>query len=241
MSRTRHRDRGDLSPKMSKRAVLDGLRSMPYYKNYAAASGAVHNISCHEDAVKDIFIKHGLVECPKPLKDAIPPNNFVTQPYGPQRNPDFLVRFGCETIYKFECKSTDKNSTKPVYNSGGIKQDTIYVYSAARYNKTVIYVGGDVCSMEQQILIDELIQRQKELEIEYNEKLKAADVNKRGVSYYTRPMICQSGVAELTDYFTHPHRARCELRVYDFMNAEPQEAPEPPPQSLEEARHCLSV
>jgi hypothetical protein len=98
-----------------------------------------------------------------------------------------------------------------------------------------------VCSMEQQILIDELIQRQKELEIEYKEKLKAVDVNKRGISYYTRPMICQSGVAELTDYFTHPHRARCEMRVYDFMNAEPQEAPEPPPQSLEEARHCLSV
>jgi hypothetical protein len=85
--------------------------------------------------------------------------------------------------------------------------------------------------MDQQKLIDELIQRQKELEIEYNKKIKAVDVNKRGVSYYTRPMIGQSGRADLTDYFIHADRERCELRVYEFMNAEPQEAPEPPPQS----------
>lgn len=215
---------------MSKRAVLDDLRRMPYFKNYAATSGAVHNISKHEDAVKDIFIKNSLIEHPAALKNAIPINSFVSQPNGQQNSPDFLVRFGCDAVYKFECKSTDKNTTKPVYNSGGIKQDTIYVYSAARYNKTTVYVGGDVCSMEQQRLIDELIQRQKELEIEYNNKLKAVDVNRRGVSYYTRPMIGQKGAAEITDYFTHPDREKCELRVYEFMNAEPLATPEQPPQ-----------
>jgi hypothetical protein len=73
--------------------------------------------------------------------------------------------------------------------------------------------------MGQKRLLDELLQRQKELEIEYNEKLKAADVNKRGISYYTRPMITQSGGAEFNDYFTHHDRERCELRVYEFMNA----------------------
>ena len=218
-------------PKMSKRAVLDDLRRMPYFKNYAASSGAIHSISGHEDAVKDVFIKNGLGECPKTLKGAIPPNSFVSQPNGSQKSPDFIVRFGCDSVYNFECKSTAKNATKPVYNSGGIKQDVIYVYSSERYNKTIIYVGGDVCSMEQQRLIDELIQRQKELEAEYNEKIKAVDVNKRGVAYYTRPMIVQTGSAHLTDYFIHSDRERCELRVYEFMNAEPQEAPAPQPQS----------
>jgi len=33
------------------RKITSDLLSMPYYKNYAAASGAVHNISNHEDAV----------------------------------------------------------------------------------------------------------------------------------------------------------------------------------------------
>ena len=89
---------------MSKCAVLDDLRRMPYFKNYAAASGAVHAITGHEDAVKDIFLKNGLVECPTAFKKAIPLNSFVSQPNGSQKSPDFLVRFGCETIYKFECK-----------------------------------------------------------------------------------------------------------------------------------------
>ena len=215
---------------MSKRAVLDDLRRMPYFKNYAAASGAVHTITGHEDAVKDIFVKNGLVECQRDIKREIPPNSFVSQPNGSQKSPDFLVRFGCDRVYKFECKSTDKNSAKPVYNSGGIKQDVIYVYSGAKYDSTTIYVGGDVCSMEQQSLIDELIQRQKALEIEFNNRLKAADVNKRGVSYYTRPMITQAGGADVTDYFKHPDRERCELRVYEFMNAELPVTPAQPPQ-----------
>jgi len=225
-----------LIPKMSKRDVLDDLRNMPYFKNYAATSGAVHNISKHEDAVKDIFIKHGLREHaknakPKKTPYMLPPMSFVFQPYGPQNNPDFLVRFVCDNIYKFECKSTDKKTTNPVYNGGGIKQDFIYVYSAAKYNKTTLYIGGDVCSLEQQRLIDELFQRQNELAEEYNSRIKEADVTRRGVYYYTRPMISQRGGAELTDYFTHPDRKRCELRVYDFMNAEPPEEPEPQPQS----------
>jgi len=219
-----------LIPKMSKREVLDDLRNMPYFKNYAATSGAVHNISKHEDAVKDIFIKHGLREHSKTQKHTLPPMSFVSQPNGTQKGPDFLVRFGCHVVYNFECKSTDNNST-PLYNSGGIKQDFIYVYSAAKYNKTTLYIGGDVCSLEQQRLIDELVQRQNELAKEYNSRIKEADVTRRGVYYYTRPMISQRGGAELTDYFTHPDRKRCELRVYDFMNAEPPEEPEPQPQS----------
>ena len=35
---------------------------MPYYKNYAAVSGAVHNISHHEDAVRDILISEGITQ-----------------------------------------------------------------------------------------------------------------------------------------------------------------------------------
>ena len=46
---------------MSKmKEILEDILTMPYYKNYAAASGAVHNIAKHEDAVEDKFVKHGL-------------------------------------------------------------------------------------------------------------------------------------------------------------------------------------
>jgi hypothetical protein len=46
------------------------LKQMPYYKNYAAASGKVHNISDHEDAVKDVIIQNGFTAyVPKIAKD----------------------------------------------------------------------------------------------------------------------------------------------------------------------------
>ena len=32
--------------------LLNGIKAMPYFKNYAAASGAVHNIASHENAVE---------------------------------------------------------------------------------------------------------------------------------------------------------------------------------------------
>ena len=79
-------------------------------------------------------------------------------------------------------------------------------------------VGKDVLSIEQQKLIDELIMKQRELEKEYNEKLKAIDVNHRGISYYTRPMIQQCGGAQYTNYFKHAEKEKCEENVYKFMN-----------------------
>ena len=42
--------------------MCSDLKQMPYYKNYAAASGKVHNISNHEDAVKDVIIQNGFSE-----------------------------------------------------------------------------------------------------------------------------------------------------------------------------------
>jgi hypothetical protein len=42
--------------------ILDDFNKMPYYKNYAAASGNVHNISKHEDAVNDVLKQNGFYE-----------------------------------------------------------------------------------------------------------------------------------------------------------------------------------
>ena len=39
--------------------ICNDFNQMPYYKNYAAASGNVHNISDHEDAVNDVLKQNG--------------------------------------------------------------------------------------------------------------------------------------------------------------------------------------
>lgn len=39
--------------------VIQDLFNMPYYKNYAACSGKVHNLANHESAIEDNLISHG--------------------------------------------------------------------------------------------------------------------------------------------------------------------------------------
>ena len=195
--------------------IIDDLLAMPYYKNYAATSGAVHNISKHEDAVKDILIKRGLSECDQSKKKTLPPMSFVSQPNGPNKSPDFLVRFGGPKIFSLECKSVA--DSKPLYNSGGISSEYIYIFSSQKHKKTTLYLGRDICSREQREIIGELIIKQRLIEDEYNDKLRTADIYGRGVSYYTRPMICQSGKSNLTNYFTHADRELCEQRVREYV------------------------
>lgn len=212
--------------------IFHMLKDMPYFRNYSAASGNVHNVSKHEDAVKDIFLHSGLIEfipyqklSKKKVEEAlntnvntidIMPYCFVSQPCGSHGNPDFIVRFD-DKIFGFECKSTTGSTYCPMYNSGGIKPNYIYIFSNERINQTTMYKGSDIITNRQTELIKELIQKQKQIEEEYNKLLNENDVNNRGVSYYTRPMIIQSGDARKTNYFTHATRETCEKNVLDYL------------------------
>jgi hypothetical protein len=221
--------------------IFREIHGLPYYKNYAACSGAVHNIASHENAVEDVLQNNGLIkwtpshnvnsesvwnwinysaanitnERGVPFECAMLNNSYMAQPCGTHDSPDFIIKIN-NTIIPIECKSADGHS--PMYNSGGIKQNLIYAFCSNKNNSTTIYCGKDVCTIEQQSIIDELIQKQKLLEIEYNERLRAVDVNNRGISYYTRPMIQQSGGAKFTNYFTHAQREQCEQNVYTYID-----------------------
>ena len=221
-------------------AVIRDIHAMPYFKNYAAASGVPHNLAKHEDAVELILSSNGFnlwnpakKEKPSsedvwkwinwsspPSKDTsvvskMPDFSYMAQPCGTHDSPDYLIKLDNNIFFGLECKSAAKNS--PMYNSGGIKQNLIYAFCSEKTNETTIYVGEDIMTNEQQRLIDELIEQQRELEREFNEKLKLIDVHHRGVSYYTRPMIIQSGGASFIDYFTHPERKQCEENVYKYI------------------------
>jgi len=211
---------------------FNDLKTMPYYRNYAAASGAVHNISKHEDAVKDILIKHGFKQIPKPKKvtnktiadwitnpslAAMPVMSFITQPCGPNDNPDFIVKIKNNAVIGLECKSSSKKTNHPMYNSGGLSQNYVYVYSSEATNNTTIYMGKDIVTVEQQQDIDQHILSQRKRDEILNEQLRLKDKNHRGISYYTRPMIQQSGGAGFTDYFAHANREKSEQSVLDFI------------------------
>lgn len=215
--------------------LFNDLLTMPYFRNYAATSGNVHNISNHESAVESVFRKNNITQIlskdtrittsinkesvKNAIKDKIciiPDNTYISQPCGTHDSPDFLVNINGR-IYGFECKSTTGRNYKPLYNSGGIKASIIYIFTNESVNATTLYLGRDIITKEQSSLITELIQKQRKIEQEYNVKLSEIDTNNRGISYYTRAMIGQQGNSSKTNYFSHDNKKICEENVLKFL------------------------
>tara|TARA_Y100000310_G_C20624304_1_gene785022 strand:- start:949 stop:1626 length:678 start_codon:yes stop_codon:yes gene_type:complete len=206
---------------------FEDVLDMPYYKNYAAASGAVHNIAKHEDAVEDLLIKHGIKKSSikrvtKKQKDdwlnggdhsMLPDNIYISQPCSTHNSPDFIVKVG-GVLYFLECKSVSGTTTCPVYNSSYAKTGYIYIFACEKYNETTTFKGEDIVTRESSSIYDEMRKRfQQVYEEEFKDDLQKSDSNKRGLDYYDRPMYNQRGGGEYTDYFKHPDRERCEQNV----------------------------
>jgi hypothetical protein len=200
------------------RKILEKILKMPYYRNHQAVSGAVHNISKHEDAVRDVFVAHGLYEVEGKIKRAQRDNwldnpdscdmdegTFIFQPCGQNDSPDFIVKLHGKA-YFIECKSVKGSTKAPMYNSGVPKAGYIYVFTSERYNETTIYFGEDVCPAEDYENFQKLIQEHRRLDEEYNSKF----TNRFGIRHYTRPMVTHIGG---TDYFRNPHRRKIEKGV----------------------------
>lgn len=214
--------------------IINALKCMlrlPYYKNKAAESGAVHNEAKHEEALSEVLKSFGFKKGVLPSKikreDAmkwinepelafeIPDGVFIEQPFGTHNSPDFIIKVSEKFTLFLEAKSA--TGTTPLYNSGGVSQDFLYVFCSKTTNKTTIYKGDSIITLEQQKLIDEHIEEARRRDEELNAKLKELDPNHRGICYYTRPMINQSGGKSYKDYFAHEKRELAEKRAIDWV------------------------
>ena len=211
--------------------AIKEMLTLPYFKNEAAASGAVHNVARHEDALANVLKKHGFQTGKLPsgikrddalkwikepqLASEIPNGTFIEQPFGTHASPDFIIKVSDKVIIFLEAKSA--KGTSPMYNSGGITQDFLYVFCSKKTNQTTIYMGSSMITLEQQKLIDEHIEKARKLDETLNDKLKELDSNHRGISYYTRPMINQAGGKTYTDYFAHEHRTKAEEHALNWV------------------------
>jgi hypothetical protein len=207
--------------------VLKEILQMPYFQNYAASSGHVHNVAKHEDAVEDILIKHQLqkweTSVAKEIRDGwlrgendpLPDNCYIPQPCGTHDSPDFIVKKDGK-LYFLECKSV-KGRT-PKYNSGVPKDNYIYILTSGSQDATTVYLGGDILPRHQARLISEHIEEARQRDKELNAKLSALD---HGLSYYTRPAIEHNtrDKTRIIDYFRHPRRAELERNVLEFVSA----------------------
>ena len=220
--------------------ILKDILAMPYFKNYAAASGLVHNIANHEKAVEDVLIMHGIEKntikytkakskgtVSKKQRDdwlnggdhsMLPDNTYISQPCGTHNSPDFIVKADGE-IYFLECKSASGKTTHPTFNSSYAQEGYIYIFTCEKYNKTTTFRGEDIVARKAGGIYDKIRERFKQVyDEEFKDDLIKADINKRGLGYYDRPMYIQGGGGEYTDYFKHPDRKRCEQNVLDFAS-----------------------
>lgn len=212
--------------------ALQKILTLPHFKNDAASSGAVHGFARHEEALSHVFSEEGFAQfipsnklqksqaeqwlSSPELSTEIPDNSFIPQPFGTHQAPDFILKVNEKCVFFIEAKSSE-TSLAPTYNSGGVKPEYLYVFCAKKTNQTTIFKGDSIITAEQQEKIDELIKIQRFVEKRYNELIKDIDTNHRGISYYTRPMIIQSGGGEFTNYFTHENREADEKRAIEWV------------------------
>ncbi len=69
--------------------------------------------------------------------------HFVTQPYGSQQYPDFLV-FENAKIWAIETKFNQKKASHPFWNSGLPRPNGIYIYACGARKQITFFVGKDV-------------------------------------------------------------------------------------------------
>jgi hypothetical protein len=208
------------------------MLKMPYYKNEAAVSGAIHGHARHEDALAGVLLGAGFLSY-RPVKklerkvamtwreqpelaQEIPNGVFIEQPFGTHNAPDFLVKIHEKAILFLEAKSS-ATTTCPTFNSGGVKEGFLYVFCSKKTNQTTIFLGQSVVTREQQRLIDQHIKEARQRDVELNEQLRALDKNHRGIAYYTRPMILQGGGRSYTNYFTHALRKETEATALKWV------------------------
>ena len=218
------------------REFIKEVLTMPYYKNYSAESGAVHNISKHEEAVEDLLLKHGYVPANLPTRgksspisiedrDAakldpsnvllgIPNNSYVSQPCGTHASPDFIVNSNGR-LYFYECKSSKQ--THPTYNGGCPDPHYVYIFSSEKTDETTVFMGSDIVTLEQRGIIEQINKEIQSILDRENARLVEADCLNRGIDYYNRAMYCQKGKGK-KDYFQHENRFQCEEGVLSHVS-----------------------
>ena len=70
-------------------------------------------------------------------------SHFVTQPYGSQQYPDFLV-FEDSKVWAIETKFNKRKASHPFWNSGLPRPNGIYIYACGVRKQITFFVGKDV-------------------------------------------------------------------------------------------------
>lgn len=158
--------------------LISNLKNLKYSQNTFSHKE-------HEESVEKIIIENGFMSNNLELY-------YINQPNGSQMPPDFRVFDKNENI-DLECKSK-KNGYKPMWNSSIPSNDTFYIYTNQKDNKTIIIKGSEIITDKLQEELNKYKQETKLLENKYNIILKNLPEkdNPYNFGVYARNMFVQN-------------------------------------------------
>jgi len=157
--------------------MFDELRNMGYISNGAKE---------HELAVEKILLKHGLKSAKSQAgkktkqvklwveKGQFPAWHYISQPYGSQAAPDFMIFYKGNKI-ELECKSGKQGTI--TWNSGFPTKQRIYLYSCGKQQQSTYFMGDDWITHQQHKLLQEAKEDLKKKTKEWNNRFKKEQPN----------------------------------------------------------------
>lgn len=152
-------------------------------------------------------------------------NFFISQPYGTQNYPDFLI-FTEDKVFAIETKFSSKSASKPLWNGNLPKHNGIYIFGSYGKGDLTFFKGSDVLEKKEREYMVEFFESTTKLIQDNFKKMMLDKFNKkeidldRGFNVYIRTAFEQTRsinpVAHM-DFFTHPKRDRIEDKLIRLL------------------------
>jgi len=198
--------------------VFDELKNMGYISNGSKQ---------HESAVEKILVKHGMKSVKgeasrkaknksqktKAIKEWVAQGNFpdwhyISQPYGSQSAPDFMIFYKGKKI-ELECKSSKGGTI--TWNSGFPTKERIYLYSCGNQLQSTYFMGDDWITHQQYILLQAAKEDLKKKTKEWNDRFKKEQPD-CPLYLYFREMWQDTEKPALREGIAHRHK-----KVHNYL------------------------
>ena len=145
-------------------------------------------------------------------------HHFITQPFGSQQYPDFLI-FDKTSIVCIETKFSSNKQTRPVWNSGLPRPNGIYIFGSYGRKDLTFFRGIDVVSLDEAKELHDFFDKGLK---EYQKRFNDDQMNeqKYGFRVYIRKAYEQSkrhNPNAIIDYFNNPMRLELEESVIRIL------------------------
>lgn len=149
---------------------------------------------------------------------------FVSQPFGSQNYPDFLI-FTKKYIVPIEIKYSSDKSKKPVWNGNIPKANGIYIFGNGSIGEFTFFLGNDVLPNKERKILISFWDRASKNHIEHHRDMKqmlddSEIIVEYGFDVYPRKTYQQNQQINkfaILDFFKNPNKSKLEASVLKYL------------------------